>query len=41
MSSNTTGNMRSISQSNASVPEQNKGTVETLGINNKWNCVSF
>nr|SVE84755.1 EOG090X02LT [Daphnia pulex] len=30
MSSNATGNMRSISQLNASVPEQNKGTVETL-----------
>lgn len=33
MSTNVTANLRNISQSMASVLEQNRGTLEVLGIN--------
>ena len=34
MATNVTANLRSISQSMASVLEQNRGTLEVLGMNN-------
>ena len=34
MSTNVTANLRSISQSMANVLEQNRGTLEVLGMNN-------